>query len=88
MTGGDAPAIPRESPDDGLAELCTRAVEVAAHDLGLDPRAFAEELSQGEIALLVGYLGEAARRVDDLDLRTRIDALLHRLTAWTAGEDA
>ncbi len=88
MTAADAPAIPRESPDDDLADLCVRAVEVAAHDLGLDPRSFAEELSQGEVALLVGYLGEAALCVDDLDLRTRIDALLHRLTAWTSGEEA
>jgi hypothetical protein len=74
---------PGAAPDPELAELCTRAVATAARDLGLDPRAFAEELGQGEIGLLVRYLDDAAPHVDDADLRFRIDALLHRLTAWT-----
>jgi hypothetical protein len=74
-----------EPRDAELAALCTRAVVTAARDLHLDPHAFAEEVAQGEIGLLVHYLGEAAPHVADLDLRTRIDALLHRLTAWTGG---
>ena len=67
-----------------LSELSVRAVTTAAHDLELDPIAFAEELAQGEIGLLVRYLRTAASSVDDMELRTRIDALLHRLTAWPA----
>lgn len=78
---------PAGAPDADLTELCVRAVVVAAHDLGLDPRAFAEEVAQGEVALLVHYLREAAAHVDDLALRTRIDELLHRLTAWTGAVD-
>jgi hypothetical protein len=66
-----------------LADLCVQAVTTAAHDLGLDPALFAEELAQGEIGLLIHYLAEAGEHVSDLDLRSRIDALLHRLTAWT-----
>ena len=84
------PQSPRRAPslgdvpqDGDLAELCVRAVTVAAADLGLDPLAFAGELAQGEVALLVSYLSEAVEHVDDLDLRTRIDNLLYRLTAWT-----
>jgi hypothetical protein len=79
---------PDASHDEELIDLCTRAVVTAARDLELDPHAFAEELAQGEIGLLVRYLGEAAAHVEDLDLRTRIDALLHRLTAWTGREEA
>ena len=72
--------------DEGtLAELAARAVTVAARDLGLDPRLFAEELAQGEIGLMIHYLAEASGHVDDLDLRMRIESLLHRLTAWTEG---
>jgi hypothetical protein len=69
--------------DETLEELCVQAVSLAAADLGLDPRALAEELAQGEIGLLIAYLREAAAHVSDLDLRTRIDPLLHRLTDWT-----
>ena len=68
---------------ESFAETCASAVTVAAADLGLDPAAFAEELAQGEIALLVTYLRAASDEVTDLDLRTRIDELLHRLTTWT-----
>jgi hypothetical protein len=77
---------PPDSWDAELADLCTRAVVTAARDLDLDPRAFAEELAQGEIGLLVRYLDEAAEHLEDLDLRARIDALVYRLTAWTARE--
>lgn len=66
-----------------LAELAVRAVETAASDLGLNPLLFARELAQGEIGLLLGYLRAAAPHVGDLDLRIRIDRLLHRLTDWT-----
>ncbi len=66
-----------------LAELSRQAVETAASDLGLDPLLLARELAQGEIGLLISYLGAAAREVDELELRERIDRLLHRLTAWT-----
>jgi hypothetical protein len=72
--GGDA---------DELRELAERAVRTAAGDLGLDPLLLAGELAQGEIGLLISYLRAAAPRVEDLDLRVRIDALLHRLTEWT-----
>lgn len=71
--------------DADLAELCVRAVTVAAHDLGLDPRLFVAELAQGEIGLLIHYLDSAAECVEDMDLRLRIEGLLHRLTAWTEG---
>lgn len=66
-----------------LAELSQRAVEIAASDLGLNPLLLARELAQGEIGLLISYLRAAARHVTDLDLRVRIDRLLHRLTDWT-----
>lgn len=66
-----------------LAELSVRAVETAALDLGLNPLLFARELAQGEIGLMAGYLRAAAEHVTDLDLRVRIDRLLHRLTDWT-----
>ncbi|HEY0014812.1 MAG TPA: hypothetical protein VGC13_00780 [Longimicrobium sp.] len=66
-----------------LAELSERAVEIAAQDLGLNPLLLARELAQGEIGLLIGYLRAAAEHVTDLDLRVRIDRLLHRLTDWT-----
>jgi hypothetical protein len=69
--------------DAELADLCVRAVSTAAHDLGLDPALFAEELAQGEIGLLIHYLDRAAGCVDDLELREKIQALLHRLTDWT-----
>lgn len=86
------PAHPRESRHEAelaggdtgeLAELAARAVETAAKDLGLNPLLFARELAQGEIGLLISYLRAAAIHVDDLDLRIRIDRLLHRLTDWT-----
>jgi hypothetical protein len=70
-----------------LAELCVRAVSTAAHDLGLDPALFAEELAQGEIGLLIHYLDRAAGCVEDLELREQIEALLHRLTTWTTGAE-
>lgn len=66
-----------------LAELSERAVEIAANDLGLNPLLLARELAQGEIGLLISYLRAAAEQVTDLDLRVRIDRLLHRLTDWT-----
>ncbi len=88
----DPPTERPSPPDPGIAiddaelgELASRAVVVAAHDLGLDPRLFVEELAQGEIGLLVRYLAEAREHVHDLDLGLRVDALLHRLTAWTEG---
>jgi hypothetical protein len=74
LAGGDT---------DELAELSLRAVEIAASDLGLNPLLLARELAQGEIGLLLGYLRAAAEHVTDLDLRVRIDRLLHRLTDWT-----
>lgn len=74
LAGGDT---------DELRELAGRAVETAAGDLGLNPLLFARELAQGEIGLLISYLRAAATHVDDLDLRVRIDRLLHRLTDWT-----
>jgi hypothetical protein len=74
LAGGDT---------DELWELAERAVETAAGDLGLNPLLFARELAQGEIGLLISYLRAASRHVDDLDLRVRIDRLLHRLTEWT-----
>lgn len=74
LAGGDT---------DELCELAERAIETAASDLGLNPLLFARELAQGEIGLLISYLRAAAAHVDDLDLRTRIDSLLHRLTDWT-----
>lgn len=74
------------SDDQEMSEACVQAITVAANDLGLDPRAFADELSQGEIALLVQYLAAAAEHVGDLPLRVHIDELLHRLTTWTRAE--
>ena len=56
---------------------------ISSSDLGLNPLLFARELAQGEIGLLISYLRTAAGHVDDLDLRVRIDRLLHRLTDWT-----
>lgn len=69
-----------------LCDLAERAVTTAAADLGLNPLLFARELAQGEIGLLISYLRQSAGYVADLDLRVRIDRLLHRLTDWT--EDA
>lgn len=69
--------------DAELADLCVRAVTTAAHDLGLDPALFAGELAQGEIGLLIHYLDQAAACVEELELREKIEALLHRLTDWT-----
>jgi hypothetical protein len=66
-----------------LSELSVQAVETAAADLGLNPLLFARELAQGEVGLMIGYLRAAAEHVTDLDLRVRIDRLLHRLTDWT-----
>ena|GEM_PF-1537211 len=88
---GERTSAPDAAPDAGmardgeLAELCVRAVTVAAHDLGLDPRLLVEELAQGEIGMMIHYLDQAAGHVSDLELRQRIEALLHRLTAWTEG---
>jgi hypothetical protein len=80
-----------DAPDhvgsDELPALCESAVRTAASDLGLDPLLFARELAQGEVGLLVSYLRAAAPEVRDMNLRARIDALLHRLTAWTAAVD-
>lgn len=70
-----------------LADLSLQAVTVAARDLGLSPLLLARELAQGEIGLLVSYLRAASADVADLDLRDRIDRLLHRLTAWTGDSD-
>jgi hypothetical protein len=71
-----------------LAGLCVQAVSTAAFDLGLDPVLFAEELAQGEIGLLIHYLAQAAAHVDgDVELRERIEALLHRLTDWTTSAE-
>ena len=75
--------FPSNGMQDELSELAVQAVVTAARDLNLDPELFVEELAQGEIALLVTYLRAAAPSVADLELRTRIAALLHRLTAWT-----
>ena len=86
MSGLHAPGHEAElaGGDTGeLAELSERAVEIAASDLGLNPLLFARELAQGEIGLLISYLRAAAEHVTDLDLRVRIDRLLHRLTDWT-----
>ena len=81
-------ALPDAASADGeLADLCVRAVTTAAWDLGLDPALFAEELAQGEIGLMIRYLDEASAHVADLALKTRIDALVHRLTAWTESAD-
>ena len=75
------------SSDDGsFAEVAASAVRLAAQQLDLDPDAFLQELAQGEISLLVHYLAEAAPHVKDLELRTRIDGLLHRLTFWTGND--
>ena len=74
LAGGDT---------DEMRELAERAIETAASDLGLNPLLFARELAQGEIGLLISYLRTASVCVDDLDLRDRIDRLLHRLTDWT-----
>jgi hypothetical protein len=73
--------------DGSFAEVAAGAVRMAARQLELDPDAFLQEIAQGEIALLVHYLAEAAPRVDDLELRGRIDGLLHRLTFWTGTEE-
>lgn len=70
--------------DDELPSLALDAVTTAARDLGLDPHAFAEELAQGEIGLLITYLRSAAPFVTEIELRERIELLLHRLTTWTA----
>lgn len=70
-------------PEDDFTELSVRAVTTAARDLGLDPALFVEELAQGEIGLLITYLRAAAPFLDDVELRAPIEALLHRLTAWT-----
>lgn len=82
--GNVPPAGSKTEPAEETVELCTRAVTTAARDLRLDPAALAEELAQGEIGLLITYLRAAAPHVDDLELRGRIDSLLHRLTAWTS----
>lgn len=68
---------------DDHEELCVRAVEIAAMDLGLDPEAFAVELAQGEIGLLVTYLRTASAEVRNAEQRANMEALVHRLTTWT-----
>ena len=84
MTGVRPHALPdAAAAGPELADLCVRAVTTAAWDLGLDPALFAEELAQGEIGLLMHYLDEAAGCIEDVELREKIEALLHRLTAWT-----
>ena len=70
-----------------LADLCVQAVSTAAWDLGLDPALFAGELAQGEIGMLIHYLDQAAGHVPDLELRERMQALVHRLTDWTGAEE-
>lgn len=82
MTGAES-SPPGNVEPEPLEELAVRAVAVAAHDLGLEPHPFAEELAQGEIALLIRYLAAAREHVHELPLASRIDELLHRLTAWT-----
>lgn len=83
MRDGVETNLPGRVAPESLEELATRAVRVAAHDLGLEPHLFAEELAQGEIALLVRYLAAARAHVHELPLASRVDELLHRLTAWT-----
>lgn len=68
---------------DSYRDACVQAVSLAAQDLGLNAAALAEEIAHGEIGLLIRYLRRAAPFVDDAVLRADIDALLHRLTAWT-----
>lgn len=72
-----------EPRDDEFEDLCVQAVEIASRDLGLDPGALVAELAHGEIGLLITYLRAAAPSVGDPELRANVDALLHRLTAWT-----
>jgi hypothetical protein len=79
----DPHSAPAPDAPSQFAALCVQAVTTAARDLHLDPGALVEELAQGEIGLLIAYLGEAAEHVDEVELRERIEALLHRLTAWT-----
>jgi hypothetical protein len=74
LAGGDT---------DEMCELAERAIEIAANDLGLNPLLLARELAQGEIGLLISYLRAASVEVTDLDLRVRIDRLLHRVVDWT-----
>jgi len=69
-----------------LADLCVQAVSTAAWDLGLDPALFAGELAQGEIGMLIHSLARAAEHVPDLEVRERMQALVHRLTDWTGAE--
>ena len=69
-----------------LADLCVQAVSTAAWDLGLDSALFAGELAQGEIGLLIHYLAQAAEHVPHLEMRERMQALVHRLTDWTEAE--
>lgn len=77
------PRKPDAGDDDAYLDMCERAVSIAAMDLGLDPDAFAVELAQGEIGLLITYLRSAAPGVEDPELQANIEALLHRLTTWT-----
>jgi hypothetical protein len=77
------PPAPAGGAAPEFADLCVQAVTTAARDLNLDPEMFVEELAQGEIGLLIGYLRETVGHVEEVELRTRVDALLHRLTAWT-----
>ncbi len=84
MAGG----LGRSDREDTFEELCVRAVEIAALDLGLDPEAFAVELAHGEIGLLVTYLRTAAPTVRSGEQRANMEALLHRLTTWTRREPA
>ena len=80
------PLADAESAGSELADLCVQAVSTAAWDLGLDPALFAGELAQGEIGLLIHYLAQAAEHVPDLEMRERMQALVHRLTDWTEAE--
>jgi hypothetical protein len=76
-----------QATDGSFAEVAASAVHLAARQLELDPEAFLQEIAQGEISLLIRYLAEAAPHLDDVELRGRIDGLLHRLTFWTGAED-
>jgi hypothetical protein len=79
-----ASSAPHLSGEDAFGEVCVQAITLAAADLGLDPRAFADELAQGEIGLLISYLRSSVDQVADLELRANIESLLYRLTAWTS----
>ena len=84
----ERPGEAAEGSDDSFEQLCVRAVEIAALDLGLDAEALAVELANGEIGLLITYLGAAVRTVPGGEQRANMEALVHRLTTWTRRADA